>query len=116
MAVIFSEMIFLESFQEDYAECHGGQEWDVADASVDVDLEVTAKVQVDDFMATLTKKDKQILEMRMKGRTLEEIAEALGYQNHSGVLKRIRKIGQAYEKLADVDYGFSGNKIMANTK
>lgn len=48
----------------------------------------------------------QILELRMSGDTLEEIAENLGYKNHSGVLKRIRKIGQAYEAYAGVDYGF----------
>ena len=35
----------------------------------------------------------------MNGDTLEEIAEKLGYKNHSGVLKRIRKIGQAYGSL-----------------
>ena len=53
----------------------------------------------------------QILELRMSGDTLEDIAEKLGYKNHSGVLKRIRKIGQAYEAYAGVDYGFEGGKI-----
>ena len=44
--------------------------------------------------------------------TLEEIAEKLGYKNHSGVLKRIRKIGQAYEAYTGVDYGFERGKII----
>ena len=43
---------------------------------------------------------------------LEEIAERLGYKTHSAVLKRIRKIGKAYEKYAGVDYGFSEKKIV----
>ena len=43
--------------------------------------------------------------------TLEEIAEKLGYKNHSGVLKRIRKIGLAYEKFTGADYGFENRKI-----
>ena len=47
----------------------------------------------------------------MNGDTLEEIAEKLGYKNHSGVLKRIRKIGQAYEAYTGVDYGFENVKI-----
>ena len=34
-----------------------------------------------------------------------------GYKNHSGVLKRIRKIGEAYEAYTGVDYGFEGGKI-----
>ncbi len=62
-------------------------------------------------METLTEKDKEILRLRMAGVTLEEIAEQLGYKTHSAALKRIRKIGHAYEKFADVDYGFSEKKI-----
>ena len=67
---------------------------------------------VDQFKATLSEKDMQILELRMSGDTLEEIAEKLGYKNHSGVLKRIRKIGQAYEAYTGVDYGFESGKIV----
>ena len=76
-------------------------------------MEETAVAQalVDQFKATLSEKDMQILELRMSGDTLEDIAEKLGYKNHSGVLKRIRKIGQAYEAYAGVDYGFEGGKI-----
>ena len=42
----------------------------------------------------------------MKGMTYEEIAKEVGYKNHSGVIKRITKIGEAYQKFADVDFGF----------
>lgn len=104
--------ISLESFQEDYPESHGGQEWGVPDVSTDVELYTTAKVQVERFMAILSEKDKQILQLRMEGWTLEEIAEKLGYQNHSGVLKRIRQIGKLYEKFVGADYGFSEQKIV----
>lgn len=104
--------ISLESFQEDYAEMYDGMEWDVPDEGLDLELEAVDQVQVDAFLKTLTEKDKQILEMRMDGFTLEEIADKLGYANHSGVLKRIRKVGQAYEKYTGVDYGFHGNKIV----
>lgn len=104
--------ISLESFQEDYENAHDGMEWDIPDESLDLELEAVDQVQVDAFLKTLTEKDKQILKMRMDGFTLEEIADKLGYANHSGVLKRIRKVGQAYEKFAGVDYGFHGNKIV----
>ena len=67
---------------------------------------------VDQFKATLSDKDMEILKMRMEGKTLEEIAKKLGYQNHSGVLKRIRKIGLAYEKFTGIDYGFENRKII----
>ena len=44
--------------------------------------------------------------MRLEGHTQEEISEALGYKNHSGVQKRITKIGIAYQKFVNVDLGF----------
>ena len=79
---------------------------------MNVEETAVAQTLVDQFKATLSEKDMQILEMRMNGDTLEEIAEKLGYKNHSGVLKRIRKIGQAYEDYAGVDYGFEDSRII----
>ena len=104
-------IISLEEFKENYAESHNGQEWDEPDASQDVEENVTSEILVEQFKATLTEKDMAILQMRMAGDTLEEIAEKLGYKNHSGVLKRIRKIGLAYEKFPGVDYGFENRRI-----
>jgi len=104
--------ISLDAYKEDYAAAHDGQEWDMPDERTNVELDVTAKVQVDDFLAMLSDKDKQILQMRMNGCTLEEIADKLGFQNHSGVLKRIRKIGKLYEKYSGEDFGFSEKKIV----
>ena len=105
-------MISLEEFQEAYADAHGGQEYEEPDPSQNVEETAVAQALVDQFKATLSEKDMQILELRMNGDTLEEIAEKLGYKNHSGVLKRIRKIGQAYEAYTGVDYGFESGKIV----
>ncbi|MDD2600770.1 MAG: hypothetical protein PHV32_16995 [Eubacteriales bacterium] len=107
--------ISLEAYQEEYTEAHGGQEWDMPD-NIDVELDVTTKLQVDDFLATLSEKDKQILKLRMQGLTLEEIGKELGFQNHSGVLKRIRKIGKLYEKYSGEDFGFSEKRIVAKAE
>lgn len=105
-------IISLEEFQEAYTDTHGGQEYEEPDPSQNVVETVVAQALVDQFKATLSEKDMQILELRMSGDTLEEIAEKLGYKNHSGVLKRIRKIGQAYEAYTGVDYGFESGKIV----
>ena len=43
----------------------------------------------------------------MEGICLENIARELGYSNHSGALKRIQRIGQAYEAFTQTDLGFS---------
>lgn len=105
-------VISLEEFKENYSESHNGQEWDMADESQDLDLYSTDEIMVEQFKEKMSEKDMQILTLRMEGRTLEEIADMLGYKNHSGVLKRIRKIGEMYEKYADVDFGFQDRKII----
>lgn len=105
-------MISLESFRNDYAEQNDGVEWDIADETIDIELYATAQIQVEQFMKTLNKKDIQILELRMFGLTLEEIANRFGYKTHTAVLKRIRKIGLAYEKFTGEDYGFTEDKII----
>lgn len=73
-------MISLEEFQEAYADTHGGQEYEEPDPSQNVEETVVAQALVDQFKATLSEKDMQILELRMSGDTLEEIAEKLGYK------------------------------------
>lgn len=105
-------MVSLEEFQEQYAIDHNGQEWDVEDASSNFENDSTVKVLAEQFMETLSEKDRQILRLRLEGYTMEEVADKLGYANHSGVLKRLRKIGKAFEQYADVDYGFDGKRII----
>ena len=104
--------ISLDGFKDDYAEEHDGLEWDIEDESSNFENESTVKVLAEQFMETLSEKDKKILQLRLEGYTMEEVAEKLGYANHSGVLKRLRKIGQACEKYAGVDYGFDGKRII----
>ncbi|HBU12790.1 MAG TPA: hypothetical protein DEB31_08740, partial [Clostridiales bacterium] len=48
------------------------------------------------FKAQLSPKDMAILELRVEGFTYEEIADKLGYKNHSGVLKRMRFVKKKY--------------------
>jgi hypothetical protein len=50
------------------------------------------------FKERLSEKDMKILELRVDGFTYEEIAERLGYKNHSGVLKRMRAIKKEFLK------------------
>ena len=47
--------------------------------------------------ATLSQKDKTILDLRMKGRTLQEIADIVDYETPSAVKKRIDRIADQYE-------------------
>lgn len=104
--------ISLERYKQDYAKSHNGMEWDLADTETNVENDVVGRLMAEQFMEQLSEKDRAILQMRMEGLTLQEIANKLGYKNHSGVLKRLRKIGLAFEEFAGVDYGFCEEKII----
>ena len=79
---------------------------DIPDTCQDMEGAAITQADAERFLSELPEKDRQILQLRLEGFTLEEIAERLGYKNHSGVLKRIRKIGESYQQYANVDLGF----------
>lgn len=60
----------------------------------------TEQVESEDFCrrfkATLSQKDMAILELRVEGYTLEEIADRLGYKTHSAVVKRMAAIKKRF--------------------
>ena len=62
--------ISLEGFQAEYAEEHDGQAWDIEDESANFENESTVKVLAEQFMETLSEKDKQILQFRLEGYTI----------------------------------------------
>ena len=99
-------MISLEQYQEEYAERNDGKEFDIPDGT-DVEDEAVTQELIDSFMKELTERQKQILNLRLEGRTYEEIAERVGYKTHSAVVKQMDKIGQKFETFAGVNYGFN---------
>ena len=98
--------ISLDAYKETYAEYNDGREWDIIDENFDLEDNTTSQILIEQFLSTLSEKDRQILVLRMEGRTYEDIAQQLEYKNHSGVQKRIKKIGLAYEQYIGVDYYF----------
>lgn len=66
------------------------------DPSQNVEDYVIAKDFVERFIATLPERDRQIVQLRQDGYTYVEIADALGYGNHSGVIKRIEVVKKKY--------------------
>jgi len=72
----------------------------VAD-SVDVAESVSAEDFCQRFKARLSKKDMEILELRVEGYTYEEIADKLGYKNHSGVIKRMQAVTKEFVKYEE---------------
>lgn len=71
-------------------------ELNIGDANADVFEQVSSKLTEETFWSKLTEDDKSILLMRMNGKTQKEIAEHLGYKNHSAVTKRIKKLKELF--------------------
>ena len=71
----------------------------------DFETKILAKDKVETFTSALDEKDKQILQMRMDGCTLEQIAAFFGYKTPSAIYKRIQKIATAYEDFVLKNYG-----------
>ncbi|MBR3818123.1 MAG: hypothetical protein IKJ41_03150 [Clostridia bacterium] len=71
----------------------------------DFETRILSKQKVEAFFETLDGKDKRILQMRMEGCTLEQIAKFAGYKTPSAVYKRIQKIATAYEDFVSKKYG-----------
>ena len=71
-----------------------------------------AQADTERFLNGLSETDRRIMTLRLEGRSLEEIARLEGYRTHGAVLKRIRKIGKAYERYAGEDFGFDEKKII----
>lgn len=62
---------------------------------------IVGKIYLEQFMATLSERDLEILELRAQGFPYEKIAERMGYKNHSGVIKRVNKITKAFIKFEE---------------
>ena len=54
---------------------------------------------IEQFKNSLSERDRRILEMRVEGIKLEDIAKAVGYQTASAAKKRIDKIAEEYERF-----------------
>lgn len=75
--------------------------YEIEDISSSFEDKVVAEDFCQRFKARLSEKDMRILELRVNGFTYEEIADNLGYKNHSGVIKRIRAIEKEFIKYED---------------
>jgi len=86
------KMVSLEVLQVD--EEKGVRE--IAADPIDIAEHVAAEDFVNRFKSRLSKRDMEILELRLLGFTHVIIADKLGYKNHSGVTKRLKAIEKAF--------------------
>jgi hypothetical protein len=93
----------LEAYNKKRFNQYEANEIDIPDTTTDMEASVIAQADVERFLTGLNEKDREIFQLRSQGWTMEEIAAKLDYKNHSGVLKRLKKIGAAYKKYISDD-------------
>ena len=97
--------ISLEALMETDTVVEGERLYELDDSRSEFETKLLSKLQMEQFLSTLTPEDQKILEMRYQGYPLREIAAELGYKTPSAVTKHIQKIADAYEDFVTDQYG-----------
>ncbi len=98
----------LDEYTEESTDQYNGYslERDVANGEIPFEDFVISEVDTELFMSKLSERDRRIIKSRLEGKTYETIAAEVGFKTHSAVLKRIKKIGEEYQKFSGDDLGF----------
>ena len=99
------EQLSVEEFQETGAVVDGDSFYEIPDPKAEFEAKVLSEAQVQQFQDTLSERDMKILQLRMQGRTMQEIADAVGLKTAGAVKKRIAKIAGAYDTFVSDQYG-----------
>lgn len=78
---------------------------EIPEPRADFETKILSEVQKQKFLESLSDVDKEILELRIKGCTLQQIAAELEYKTPSAIHKRIKKIAMQYEDFVTNEYG-----------
>ena len=95
----------IEQIAEAGASIDGDALFELPDPRGEYETKILSEVQIEQFQKTLSATDVKILQMRMDGCTMQEIAEAVGFNTASAVKKHIDRIAGAYEDFITDQYG-----------
>ena len=79
--------------------------YDIPDPKAEFEAKVLSDTQIEQFQQTLSERDMMILSLRMEGKTLQEIADAVGFKTAGAVKKRIDRIAGSYDAFVTDQYG-----------
>ena len=71
----------------------------VADESVNVEEQVSFELGVREFWDSLNEEEQHLLQLKMNGMTMQDIATELGLKSHSAVVKRLQKLKMKYDTM-----------------
>ena len=100
----------LEEIAENGVSIDGSLLYDIPNPATEFESKVLDQVRMEEFRTSLPHIDKQILQLRMEGETLQEIARKAGFKTASAVSKHIEKIASRYEDFVADEYSRFLNK------
>jgi len=96
--------ISIEELMKTGEKVDGDVLFEIEDPRSQFEEKVVGEMQMEQFKAGLTERDKIILQMRAEKYTLQEIADKVGYQTPSAVKKRLEQITGSYENFIQEEY------------
>lgn len=99
-----SKPLSLEQIQESGGALDNETLTEIPDPSAEFESKILSEIQLDQFRATLTDRDRAILRMRMAGCTQQEIADKVGFKTASAVSKHIDKLSDKYRDFVGAEY------------
>lgn len=105
-----AQHISIEEIAESGAKVDSDTLYDIEDPRGQFEEKIIGEVQMEQFKSGLTERDKTILQMRYEGRSLQEIADKVGFKTASAVSKHIAKIAGKLEDFLGDEYQAFLNK------
>ena len=78
--------------------------FDIPDPRSQFETRILNNLAISEFTSTLSERDMKILELKNLGYSVTEIAPLVGYQTHSAVVKRLKKITDLYDDFVSKKY------------
>ena len=78
--------------------------FDIPDPRSQFETRILDNLAISEFTSTLSERDMKILELKNCGYSVTEIAPLVGYQSHSAVVKRLKKITDLYDDFVSKKY------------
>jgi DNA-directed RNA polymerase specialized sigma24 family protein len=95
------QSVSLEKFRAENWDSEDDRLFYLPDPRLHLEEYVCAKVDAERFLKSLPEKERRIVQMRDEGYSYMEIAAALGFANHSSVIKRMEGIKKKYRNYME---------------
>jgi TusA-related sulfurtransferase len=89
---------------EQIRENQDSRELNIPASAMPLEDQALSVIQAQRFWESVTdEKDRRLLQLKMQGKTQQEIADELNFKNHSAVTKRLQKLKRRFDEIDNMD-------------